>query len=625
MRGWLLLSEMPASCVLQTHHAGMGLMLFLPSQILPFLVNRSHRMLASLHFCKGNRNGNGNGGRFVSPTKFNFSCITASSQSSTSTFQYDAILNYGPSLSKGQILEDNEPNQDEYLDKRIFARVFDIAALRVPAEDCHGLQTKLKGHLLNWPRVKNVVRVPGDDIDEQMKELFWDQTGKQEDFLSMRESESGGNEDISDPLQERVKIIKKFNSRGYIHFRNLAKISRPRKKKKEERDSGEPRRKSKKDGFVVVEVVEDDGDIDADEDMSGLLGEDYRAKTWKGPTRLLLLDERHVKKPVSELPQAVQAVLRGADDQSRKIKPDIVQCKLTLFYDYWQMDEVLEELLPKGMVIPSAFEVVGHIAHLNLRTEHLPYRRLIAQVVLDKNRPKIKTVVNKTDAIQNDYRTMQLEVLAGNHSLVTTVIENGIRFHVDLATVYWNSRLSTERQRVLNTFTRSDIICDVFSGVGPLAIAAAKKVNRVYSNDLNPFAVKYQLMNIACHKLQGKVEVFNLDGRRFIKEIFGRDMPSLVSQVVMNLPKDAAEYLDAFRGAFREQHQDIHVLMPTIHVYGFSKAPIPESEFLERIATALGEIPKEVDMHRVRLVAPGKWMLCAMFPLPKRVAFADLA
>ena len=55
---------------------------------------------------------------------------------------------------------------------------------------------------------------------------------------------------------------------------------------------------------------------------------------------------------------------------------------------------------------------------------------------MDKNRPKIQTVVNKIDYIQNDYRTMHLEVLAGNHSLVTTVVENGIRFNVDLATVY---------------------------------------------------------------------------------------------------------------------------------------------------------------------------------------------
>ena len=57
-------------------------------------------------------------------------------------------------------------------------------------------------------------------------------------------------------------------------------------------------------------------------------------------------------------------------------------------------------------------------------------------MILDKNKPKIQTVVNKLDVIHNDYRTMQLEVLSGNRSLVTTVVENGLRFHVDLASVW---------------------------------------------------------------------------------------------------------------------------------------------------------------------------------------------
>lgn len=56
--------------------------------------------------------------------------------------------------------------------------------------------------------------------------------------------------------------------------------------------------------------------------------------------------------------------------------------------------------------------------------------------MLDKNKPKVQTVVNKIDAIHNDYRTMQLEVLAGNNSLVTVLVENGLRFNVDLAKVY---------------------------------------------------------------------------------------------------------------------------------------------------------------------------------------------
>ncbi|PKU85732.1 tRNA (guanine(37)-N1)-methyltransferase 2 [Dendrobium catenatum] len=36
---------------------------------------------------------------------------------------------------------------------------------------------------------------------------------------------------------------------------------------------------------------------------------------------------------------------------------------------------------------------------------------------------------------------------------------------------------------------------------------------------------------------------------------------------------------------------------------------------------ALCETVIDVKIYRVRLVAPGKWMLCASFILPKNVAF----
>lgn len=286
------------------------------------------------------------------------------------------------------------------------------------------------------------------------------------------------------------------------------------------------------------------------------------------------------------------------------------------------MNEILEVILPEGTIVPSAFETVGHIAHLNLKDEHLPYKKIIAKVVLDKNNTSIKTVVNKMDAIQNDYRTMQLEVLAGNHSLVTTVVENGLRFHVDLATVYWNSRLGTERQRLLNCFSHKDVVCDVFAGVGPIAISAATKVKHVFANDLNPHAVGYLEKNSTLNKVQRKIEVYNMDGRRFIDAVFTNQTAKPITQVVMNLPKDAAEYLDAFKGIFRGTSKDKEIILPRIHVYGFSKAEDPEFDFHKRIRIAVSEVAFEVQMRRVRLVAPGKWMLCASFTLPETVAFA---
>ncbi|OAY71187.1 tRNA (guanine(37)-N1)-methyltransferase 1, partial [Ananas comosus] len=519
-------------------------------------------------------------------------------------------FHYGPSLRHGR----RPPPADEggaAIDRSSFIRSFDVAALRVPAAECSALEARLRGHLLNWPRVRNVARVAGDDVEPELRRML------------RGPAEGDGGARLDSLARRRRNIPHRRRRRGG----GGGAISRPKKKekerKKEESREGLKERVGKNE-FSAIEVVsngDDDGD-EEEEDMRGLLGDEFGGRRWRGPTRLLLLDERLVNRGAEELPEAVKAVLCGDSEQIRPSVYELVRCRLTLFYDYWQMSELLEALLPEGMIVPTGFETVGHIVHLNLRDEHLPYKKLIAQVVLDKNKPKIQTVVNKIDAIQNDYRTMQLEVLAGNHSLVTTVIENGIRFQVDLATVYWNSRLATERHRLVNNFTSSDVVCDVFSGVGPIAISAARKVKHVYANDLNPNAVEYLERNIVLNKLERKIEVFNMDGRRFIGAIFASQRPYAVTQVVMNLPNAAAEFLDVFRGISRNRMRDDNCTLPKIHVYGFSKAQNPEYDFRERINMALCDILKDVELHRVRLVAPGKWMLCASFTLPRAVAFA---
>ncbi|KAK4745824.1 hypothetical protein SAY87_012136 [Trapa incisa] len=113
-----------------------------------------------------------------------------------------------------------------------------------------------------------------------------------------------------------------------------------------------------------------------------------------------------------------------------------------------------------------------------------------------------------------------------------------------------------------------------------------------------------------------------MDGRRFIGSIFASEKAQSITQVVMNLPNDAAEYLDAFRGIYIDKKREDIRNLPTIHVYGFSKARDPEFDFHERIRIALSEVGVDVEMRRVRLVAPGKWMLCAKFTLPQSVAFS---
>lgn len=67
--------------------------------------------------------------------------------------------------------------------------------------------------------------------------------------------------------------------------------------------------------------------------------------------------------------------------------------------------------------------------------------------------------------------------------------------------MYWNSRLSTEHGRLVDTFNPIDIVADGFAGVGPFAIPAAKKGCAVIANDLNPASADSLRGNIPLNKV----------------------------------------------------------------------------------------------------------------------------
>jgi len=73
--------------------------------------------------------------------------------------------------------QEDHNDGDNIMDEEKFTRVFDIAALRLPAKDCFALESRLRGHLLNWPRIRNIARVPGDEVEEELVP-FWGDDGK---------------------------------------------------------------------------------------------------------------------------------------------------------------------------------------------------------------------------------------------------------------------------------------------------------------------------------------------------------------------------------------------------------------------------------------------------------------
>ncbi|XP_076247527.1 tRNA (guanine(37)-N(1))-methyltransferase isoform X1 [Calliopsis andreniformis] len=305
--------------------------------------------------------------------------------------------------------------------------------------------------------------------------------------------------------------------------------------------------------------------------------------------------------------------------------------KLTLSYDNWNTNDILKAILPEEIEVPTSYSLIGHIVHLNLRDMHSPYKNIIGQVLLDTI-PSARTVVNKTNNIDTTFRHFAMEILAGDKNTVTVAKENGYMYELDFAQVYWNPRLSTEHVNLVTLMKPNDILYDVFAGVGPFAIPAARKGLKVFANDLNPESYKWLKKNVITNKVKSNFKSFNMDGRDFLRDVVKNDILDRrinneigSEHIVMNLPSLAVEFLDVFFDWCDEDEMKKVCCQSTIvHMYCFVKANKGED------ACKLGQLLVEeklgcplndslINLHNVRNVSPYKEMIRVSFLLTQNI------
>ncbi|KAI5120836.1 hypothetical protein M0805_007023 [Coniferiporia weirii] len=407
-----------------------------------------------------------------------------------------------------------------------------------------------------------------------------------------------------------------------------------------------------------------------------------------------------LRKSILDLPKIRSVVLDGESDDRRLVllkahtKDDLPAeaikyldsegasfstHAIDLDYNYWTADEILQATLPEELCdgSPTGFAATGHLAHLNLNDEYLPFKNIIGQVIMDKN-SRIRTVVNKLDSIHDQFRFFEMELIAGEPEFIVEHLESDCRFTFDFREVYWNSRLHTEHERLVQQFEPKDgIVADVMAGVGPFAVPAAKKGCAVLANDLNPNCEKWHRVNVANNNVSDNLRVYCEDGREFIRTSFKRaflepfppyagkkaskrqlkeerrrrqektvpwkseglsssddSAPSQpirnrIAHFVMNLPDTAIEFLDAFRGVLKATDRELSGLyetMPMIHCHCFTRfleLGDAEADIRKRVEATLGGKLEDATLHFVRSVAPNKDMYCISFRLPRRVAYAQ--
>lgn len=189
----------------------------------------------------------------------------------------------------------------------------------------------------------------------------------------------------------------------------------------------------------------------------------------------------------------------------------------------------------------SAFDQIGEIIIVRIPESLLSKKKIIGEALLNDVKI-VRSVFYQASAVEGDFRTRSLEIIAGEDNTETEYREFGCKFIVDVENAFFSPRLSTERDRIANLIQEGEVMTNMFAGVGMFSIIAAKKKKcTVYSLDINPIASNLCERNIKLNKLAGKVVSINGDATQIINE----QLVDKSDRTLMLLPERSDEFLES--------------------------------------------------------------------------------
>jgi len=247
---------------------------------------------------------------------------------------------------------------------------------------------------------------------------------------------------------------------------------------------------------------------------------------------------------------------------------------------------ILQDILTPDEIenVKTSYDIVGTIAILEIDLELRSKEVEIAKALLAVNK-QITTVLRKDGSHEGVFRSQKMKFLAGIDTKETIHIENGVKMKVNVETVYFSPRLSTERIRIADCIKPNESVMVFFSGAAPYPLVFAKKssAKKIVGIEINPEGHKYGLENIKLNKIKN-VELFCGDVNTIVKQIDEK-----FDRICMPLPKTADNFLDAAFAILKQRG--------VIHFYDF----LHEDEF----ALAEEKIQKAARKHKYTCTIQG--------------------
>jgi len=191
--------------------------------------------------------------------------------------------------------------------------------------------------------------------------------------------------------------------------------------------------------------------------------------------------------------------------------------------------------------LSSSFDVIGDIAIIKIPVQLSGKERLIGETLL-RQMKNVTTVLRQDSDVQGEYRLREVSPIAGVENYETIYKENGVALRVDVRSVYFSPRLSTERSRIASLVSSGETIFNMFAGAGTFSFILAKSVNcTVHSVDVNPEAIRFTEESLTLNKkLKGRVLPVLSDASDYANSHAGE-----FDRVLMPLPERSKEFLPA--------------------------------------------------------------------------------
>ena len=267
--------------------------------------------------------------------------------------------------------------------------------------------------------------------------------------------------------------------------------------------------------------------------------------------------------------------------------------------------EALQNRLPPHLLanVPKAFDILGHIAIVEVPDELVPFDKTIGRAVLETC-PNVRTVMAKSGFFSSDYRVRALRLIGGEDQSVTHYRENGCVFELDVKAVFFSPRLSHERLRVASQVQPGEAVVDMFAGVGPYSILIAKRQPRstVCAIDANPSAFRFLVTNILANRVVARVRPILGDAQEVVRS----GLSGKADRVIMNLPGSAADFVGVACESLAERGG-------VIHFYSFESGQDPQEAGSRRLKERVQASGRSVDSilatRIVKEVAPRRFQV----------------